>query len=90
MLMKYTDTNTHFSYQYFVFMSCTARRDIETLVSSLINLLVNSIPDRMGKLKTQRGMGKLPSIYNRYLCHALKPFLIGRSAFTFFHFLAPN
>ena len=46
-------------------MSCTAGRDIrhiETLVSPLTNLLVSSIPDRMGKLTRQGGMGKLPSI----------------------------
>ena len=65
MLMKFTDTNTHFLYQYFVFVSCTARRDtshIETLVSSLTYLLVSSILDQMGKLSRQGGMGKLPSI----------------------------
>ena len=63
--MKYTDTNTHLLNQYFVFVSCTARRDIshiETLVSSLTYLLVGSIPDQMGKLSRQGGMGKLPSI----------------------------
>ena len=65
MLMKYTDTNTHLLYQYFVFMRCTARRDtshIETLVSPLTNLLVSSITDRMGKLTRQGAMEKLPSI----------------------------
>ena len=65
MLMKFTDTNTHFLYQYFVFVSCTARRDtshIETFVSSLTYLLVSSILDQMGKLSRQGGMGKLPSI----------------------------
>ena len=58
-------SNTHFLYQYFVFMSCTARRDtshIETLVSPLTNLLVSSIPDQMGKMTRQGGMGKFPPI----------------------------
>ena len=64
MLMKYRLTGL-FLYQYFVFVSCTARCDtshIETLVSSLTNLLVSSIPDQMGKLSRQGGMGKFPSI----------------------------
>ena len=64
MLMKYRLTRI-FLYQYFAFMSCTAGRDtshIETLVSPLTNLLVSSIPDRMGKLTRQGGIGKLPSI----------------------------
>ena len=65
MLLKYRLTRIFFLYQYFVFMSGTARRDtshIETLVSPSANLLVSSIQDRMGKLTRQGGMGKLPSI----------------------------
>ena len=66
-------------------MSCTARHDtshIETLVSPLTNLLVISIPDRMGKLTRQGGDGEASVNLEQVFVPYIKTFLIGSSAFT--------